>query len=297
MSESKAAKLKALIRAPKTLVLPGAPNAYIAAMIEQAGFDAVYVTGAGVANMTFGLPDLGLLSLTEVVASVEAICRKVDIPVLADMDTGFGNALNVYRSVQLFEQAGAAGIQLEDQVTPKRCGHFDDKAVIETGEMLEKIAAVHAARRDPELVLVARTDALAVHGIDAAIERAQAYADAGADMVFIEAPRSREDLARIARAAGAPVLANMVEGGKTPLCTVDELQEMGFAAVLFANTALRVAGYAMREALRDLRQTGTSDAWLPRMLGWEERQAIAGLQEYLDLSSRFAQAGRTRGER
>lgn len=297
MSESKAAKLKALIRAPKTLVLPGAPNAYIAAMIEQAGFDAVYVTGAGVANMTFGLPDLGLLSLTEVVASVEAICRKVDIPVLADMDTGFGNALNVYRSVQLFEQAGVAGIQLEDQVTPKRCGHFDDKAVIETGEMLEKIAAVHAARRDPELVLVARTDALAVHGIDAAIERAQAYADAGADMVFIEAPRSRDDLARIARAVGAPVLANMVEGGKTPLCTVDELQEMGFAAVLFANTALRVAGYAMREALRDLRQTGTSDAWLPRMLGWEERQAIAGLQEYLDLSSRFAQAGRTRGER
>ncbi len=297
MSESKAAKLKALIRAPKTLVLPGAPNAYIAAMIEQAGFDAVYVTGAGVANMTFGLPDLGLLSLTEVVASVEAICRKVDIPVLADMDTGFGNALNVYRSVQLFEQAGAAGIQLEDQVTPKRCGHFDDKAVIETGEMLEKIAAVHAARRDPELVLVARTDALAVHGIDAAIERAQAYADAGADMVFIEAPRSRDDLARIARAVGAPVLANMVEGGKTPLCTVDELQEMGFAAVLFANTALRVAGYAMREALRDLRQTGTSDAWLPRMLGWDERQAIAGLQEYLDLSSRFAEAGRTRGER
>ena len=297
MSESKAAKLKALIRAPKTLVLPGAPNAYIAAMIEQAGFDAVYVTGAGVANMTFGLPDLGLLSLTEVVASVEAICRKVDIPVLADMDTGFGNALNVYRSVQLFEQAGVAGIQLEDQVTPKRCGHFDDKAVIETGEMLEKIAAVHAARRDPELVLVARTDALAVHGIDAAIERAQAYADAGADMVFIEAPRSRDDLARIARAVGAPVLANMVEGGKTPLCTVDELQEMGFAAVLFANTALRVAGYAMREALRDLRQTGTSDAWLPRMLGWDERQAIAGLQEYLDLSSRFAEAGRTRGER
>ncbi len=297
MSESKAAKLKALIRAPKTLVLPGAPNAYIAAMIEQAGFDAVYVTGAGVANMTFGLPDLGLLSLTEVVASVEAICRKVDIPVLADIDTGFGNALNVYRSVQLFEQAGAAGIQLEDQVTPKRCGHFDDKAVIETGEMLEKIAAVHAARRDPELVLVARTDALAVHGIDAAIERAQAYADAGADMVFIEAPRSRDDLARIARAVGAPVLANMVEGGKTPLCTVDELQEMGFAAVLFANTALRVAGYAMREALRDLRQTGTSDAWLPRMLGWDERQAIAGLQEYLDLSSRFAEAGRTRGER
>ncbi len=297
MSESKAARLKALIRAPETLVLPGAPNAYTAAMIEQAGFEAVYVTGAGVANMTFGLPDLGLLSLTEVVASVETICSKVAIPVLADMDTGFGNALNVYRSVRLFEQAGVAGIQLEDQVTPKRCGHFDDKAVIETGEMLEKIAAFQAARRDPDLVLVARTDALAVHGVDAAIERARAYAAAGADMVFVEAPRSREDLARIARAVDVPMLANMVEGGKTPLCTVDELQEMGFAAVLFANTALRVAGYAMREALRDLRQTGTSDAWLPRMLDWGERQAIAGLQEYLDLSSQFAKAGRIRGER
>lgn len=289
MTASTRKTLRALIDSPEILVLPGAPNAYVGRLIEEAGFSALLATGAGIANFTFGLPDLGLLSFSEVLEQVRALCARVSIPVVADIDTGYGNALNVHRTVQLFEQAGVAAVQMEDQVTPKRCGHFDGKAVIEVGEMLEKIEAFKAARRDPDLMLVARTDAVAIHGVEEGIRRGKAYADAGADVVFVEAPTTDAELRAVADAIDAPLLANMVEGGKTPLHAARELQDMGYSAVAFANMALRVGAFAIRHALLDLAETGTSQAWIPRMLPWDERQRIAGLDEQSALAESFVE--------
>lgn len=289
MTASSRKRLRALFDDSEILILPGAPNAYVARLIEEAGFSALLATGAGIANFTFGLPDLGLLSSSEVLEQVRAICSSVSIPVIADIDTGFGNALNVHRTVRLFEHAGVAAVQMEDQVTPKRCGHFDGKAVIESGEMVEKIQAFKAARRDPDLMLVARTDAIAVHGLDEGIRRGRAYAEAGADVVFVEAPRTDDELQAIAAKIDAPLLANMVEGGRTPLHSARELQDMGYSAVAFANMALRVGAFAIAQSLEDLADTGTSDAWLARMLPWEERQRIAGLEEQLSLARSFVE--------
>jgi 2,3-dimethylmalate lyase len=287
---SPAAALRARLAQPEILVAPGAPDALTARVIQQAGFEAVYVTGAGFANAGLGLPDLGLASMTEVVEQVRRIAAAVDVPVIADADTGYGNALNVVRTVRELERAGAAAIQIEDQVSPKRCGHFEGKEVVPTGEMLGKIAGARYARRHPDLVLIARTDARAVEGLDRAIARGRAYAAAGADVVFVEAPRSVDELRALPAAIPAPLLANMVEGGQTPLLGADELQAMGYRVVIFANTALRVAARAVQDAMRVLRQEGTTRSLLERMLSWDERQRLVGLPDYEALARRFARA-------
>jgi methylisocitrate lyase len=285
---SQSSKLRARLAQSRILVVPGAFDALTARTIEQAGFEAVYATGAGFANAALAVPDLGLTSMSEVVEHTRRLVDAVDIPVIVDADTGYGNALNVLRTVRELERAGAAAIQIEDQVSPKRCGHFEGKEIVSVGEMVSKIAAAIHARGDPDLVIIARTDALAIEGLDETIARARAYAQAGADVIFVEAPRTMDELRVLPGSIAAPLLANMVEGGKTPLLGADELEALGYRVVIFANTALRVAVKAVQDALRELRATGSTRALIERMVGWEERQELVGLPAYQALERRFA---------
>ena len=273
---------------PSILVAPGAVDALTARLVEQAGFEAVYLTGAGFANAAFALPDLGFPTLTEVVQHTQRIVDAVNIPVLVDADTGYGNALNVIRAVRELERAGAAGIQLEDQVNPKRCGHFEGKEVVSIGEMVGKIAAAVDTRRDANVVIVARTDARAVEGLQSAIERACAYAEAGADAIFVEAPRSVDELRALPRSIAAPLVANMVEGGQTPLVPAAELESIGYKVVIFANALLRVAAKAIQDALTTLRESGTTEPLLSDMLSWQTRQALVELDKFQSLERRYA---------
>lgn len=288
MSATPASRLRILLGAPDPLVLVGCVDALTARIAVEAGFEAIYATGAGIANAQLGVPDIGLLTATEMLTQVERITSAVGVPVVADIDTGYGNALNAARAMRAFERAGVAAIQIEDQVFPKQCGHFDGTQVVPIAEMLGKLAAVLDARRDPDLVVIARTDALASLGGDEAIARGVAYAEAGADIVFVEAPPDANVLRRLPGAIPAPLLANMVEGGKSPLLDAATLGEMGFRVVLFANTALRAAAIATREALEVLRRDGTSAAILDRLLPWEERQRLVGLPEYRALAAHYS---------
>ena len=269
-------------------MLPGCADALTARIAADLGFEAVYATGAGISNAMLGLPDVGLATLTEVVDQVGRMCDAVDVPVVADMDTGHGNALNARRAVRALEAAGAAAVQVEDQTFPKRCGHFDGKEVVPVEEMLAKLRAVLEARRDPATVVIARTDALAVEGVEAAVHRANAYADAGADLLFIEAPPTLELVAALPRRVRAPLVANMVEGGLTPLQDADELGAMGYRVVLFANTALRASMLAVQSALRQLREDGGSARMVDRLIGWDERQRLVGKPELDRLATRYA---------
>ncbi len=283
---STAAALRARLAEPRILVVPGAADALTARVIEQAGFEAVYATGAGFANAALGVPDVGLPSMSEVVQHAQRLSDAISVPLIVDADTGYGNAVNVVRTVRELERAGAAAIQIEDQVSPKRCGHFQGMDVVSVGEMVSKIEAAVFARR--EALVIARTDARAVEGFHSAIARARRYAEAGADVIFVEAPRTIEELRELPKAIDTPLLANMVEGGKTPLLGAAELEELGFRIALFANTALRVALLAVQEAMAELRRDGTPAALLDRMLSWEERQRLVGLAEYEALERRFA---------
>jgi 2-methylisocitrate lyase-like PEP mutase family enzyme len=270
-------------------VLPGAFDPLSARIIEQAGFEAVYATGAGFANAGFGLPDIGFIGLAETVEHVGRMTEAVNIPVVVDADTGYGELLQVRRTVRELERAGAAAIQLEDQVAPKRCGHFDGQQLIGAEDMVRKLAIALDSRRDDDLVIIARTDARNVEGLDAAIERAQAYAAVGADLIFVEAPRSREELETLPAKVGAPLLANMVEGGKTPASSAAQLQEAGFKIALFANTALRASMAAVRDAMQTLRADGGTERVLPHMASWQERQETVAMPAYMDLEDRYAQ--------
>ena len=281
-------RLRLLLGRPEPLVLPGCSDALTARLAQSAGFEAVYATGAGIANALLGLPDVGLTTMTEMVDQVARITSVVDVPVVADIDTGFGNAINVRRSVAAFERAGAAAVQIEDQVFPKRCGHFKGKEVVPLLEMLAKVHAALDARRDRGLVVIVRTDALAVEGFDAAVERGCAFAEAGADLVFIEAPTTLEELAALPGRIPVPLVANMVEGGLTPHLGASELGAMGYRIVLYANTALRVGARAVREAFAELRLTGDSRGLTDRMLSWEDRQALVGLPEIEALELRYS---------
>jgi 2-methylisocitrate lyase-like PEP mutase family enzyme len=268
------------------LLLVGAPNALTARVVEETGFEAVYLSGAGIANTFFGAPDIGLSGLAELRDHVAAVRDAVDLPLVVDIDTGFGNALNVRRTVRELERAGADAVQLEDQVAPKRCGHFAGKAVISTSEMVGKIHAALDARSD--LLLIARTDARAVEGFDAACERARAYREAGADAVFVEAPRTREELAEIPRRVEGPHVANMVEGGLTPVLPLAELGEMGFAIALYANTAMRAAVAGMVPVLRHLLDHGDSLGVTDRILGWEQRQSLVRKPWFDALAAKYS---------
>lgn len=272
----------------EALTLPGAYDALSARLIQAEGYSAVYITGAGLANSMLGVPDIGLVTVTELRDHVARIAETVDIPLVVDGDTGFGNAVNTYRTVRLLERAGASAIQIEDQVFPKKCGHFEGKAIISADEMTQKIHAAVDARQNDETVIIARTDARAVSTLDEAFERAERYREAGADVLFVEAPESRDELRAIGGRFTVPLVANMVEGGKTPLCSVDDLSEMGFSIVLFANAALRVSQRAISEMLRELNESGSTNAKLDVMATWEERQSIVDKPFYDKLELKYS---------
>ena len=233
-----AKRLKAVVAARNATIIPGAPNAMFARVIEDLGFETVYISGAGIANMHLGAPDIGLVTMSEIQNVVASVADAVSIPIIVDMDTGFGNPLNTIRTVRALERAGAAGLQIEDQVFPKRCGHFSGKEVVPVDEIVQKIKAAVDTRIDPNLQIIARTDSRAVLGLDAAIERGHQFVEAGADMIFIEAPLDEDELRRVANEIKAPQLVNIVFGGLTPALSQAKFKEMGFSLVLYANAAL-----------------------------------------------------------
>jgi 2-methylisocitrate lyase-like PEP mutase family enzyme len=271
------------------VIVPGAANALAARMIERAGFAAVYVTGAGVANSYLGVPDLGLLTVTELAANVAAMRDSVAVPLIVDADTGFGNAVNVARTVKVLERAGANAIQLEDQDFPKRCGHFAGKSVIPAHEMAQKVKAAVEARTDPDFLIIARTDAIACTGLEDALARAALYAEAGADLTFVEAPRNPADMERVARTLAVPQVANLVAGGLTPMLSRAELQRMGYALVLYANAALQAAMLAMKAVLSHLHAHGSLEGATQLLMEFAERQDIVGKGAFDALEKRYAE--------
>ena len=273
---SKATLLRRAI-ARACVAMPGAFNAAMARLVERCGFSAVYISGAGLANATAGVPDIGLLTLSEVSQLAGYIADAVSIPALADADTGFGGPDNVARTVQSFERIGLAGLHLEDQEFPKRCGHLAGKALVSVDEMSEKIRAAVSARRDKDFLIVARTDARAVEGMDSAVQRAKAYLGAGADAIFPEALQSAKEFKDFARKVRAPLMANMTEFGRSPLLTIDELADMGYRMVIFPQTAFRVAMHAAGNCLDDLKRDGTQKAWLKQM---QTREDLYKLLKY-----------------
>ena len=274
------------------LVLPGVTDALGARLVQQAGFGAAYLTGAGLANAQHGIPDVGLLSLGEVADHVDRIASATALPLVVDADTGFGGPVMAMRAARRLERAGAAALQLEDQEMPKRCGHFDQHALIPATHMQAKLVAVRQALEDSTTVLVARTDARSVHGIDEAIRRGHAYAEAGADVLFIEAPRTVEELERVGRELrGIPLVVNVVEGGKTPQLTLEEYRELGFGVVLFANFLLRTMIHSGAEALAHLAAMGETASRHDRMAAWQDRQALFHLPDFLAAEAHFDSAG------
>ena len=257
--------------------MPGVFNASMGRMVERAGFEAVYISGAGLCNATAGVPDIGLLTLTEVAQLAGYIARAVKIPCLVDADTGFGGAENAARTIQEFERAGLAGCHIEDQEFPKRCGHLAGKTLVPIEDMNEKIAAAAAAKRDKDFLLIARTDARAVESFDKAVERARSYLAAGADAIFPEALQNEQEFRDFAKAVKAPLLANMTEFGRSPLLSLGQLKEMGYRMVIYPQTAFRVSMFAVGEMLRDLKQAGTQQGWLERM---QTRQDLYDLLDY-----------------
>lgn len=285
---SQALKNRILDPAAGPLVLPGAPNALTARIVEESGFEAVYLSGAGVANTFLGAPDIGLLGYREMLTHIEAVRDAVAIPLVVDGDTGYGNAVTVHHTVRGFEAAGANGIQLEDQKFPKKCGHFANKGTISADEMVAKIHAAVDARRDDGFIIIGRTDALATEGLDAACERAQRYLDAGADVAFVEAPRRRDAYLGIPRRLSGPAVANVVEGGMTPVLPFGELADAGYRVILYANTAMRAAISAMQFALGSLRARGDSLGVSHAIASWSERQRLVRKDAFDALSDAYA---------
>lgn len=274
-------------------IAPGCYDAYTALLIEQAGFGCAYVSGASIAFTRLGRPDIGLTTLTEVAETVGNIRDRVCLPLIVDGDNGFGNALNVQRTVRLLEKMGASAIQLEDQTLPKRCGHLDGKTLISTAEMLGKLRAAQDARENPATAIVARTDAIAVDGFEAGLERAHRYVEAGADVLFVEALRTPEQMARVGRELGGRValLANMVEGGKTPLLSIGELGQLGFRLAIFPGAMVRVVGFAASQYLATLKSAGTTGGMLDRMFDFSRLNATVGTDAMLQAGEQYA-AGR-----
>jgi len=280
-------RLKQLIAARRGTLVPGAFNALSAKVIEDLGFEAIYITGAGVTNMWFAMPDQGFMGLHEIAEHTARIRNAVQLPLLVDADTGFGNALNVYHSVRTLERAGADCIQLEDQVAPKRCGHFSGKEVISTAEAASKIKAAVDARQDENLLIMARTDAAAVHGFEAAIERAARFAEAGADILFVEAVTQEEEVRALPKRLPQPQLMNMVIGGKTPIFGAQQLADLGFSLVLYANAALQGAVAGMQKALGALRDTREVREDSGLVTPFAERQRLVGKAHWDALEQRY----------
>jgi len=279
--------LRQLLKQKEILVAPGAHDALTARVIEKSGFKAVYMTGYGQAASVLGKPDIGLLSMTEMLDRARKLASAVNIPVIADGDTGFGNAITVMRTVEEYEAAGVAAIQLEDQVAPKRCGHMLGRKVVSLEEMVGKIRAAVAARKDPDFVIIARTDARTVLGIDEAIRRAKAYEEAGADVIFVESVESVEEMKRVNSEIKVPTLANMVEGGRTPLLTNKELEEIGYSLVIYPTASTYVTAKAMFGLMEELKANGTTAKSFDKMITFADFNDLVGLGEYQKLEAEY----------
>lgn len=287
MSMSTRKQLRELAEARRGVLVPGAFNALSARVIEDLGFEAVYVTGAGVTNMWFGLPDQGFLGLADIANHTARIRDAVSLPLIVDADTGFGNAMNVRHTVRTLERAGADCIQFEDQMAPKRCGHFSGKEVISTDEAAGKIKAAVDARNDPDLLIMARTDAAAMHGFEAAVERAHRFAEAGADILFVEAVTTEEEIRALPRQLPRPQLMNMVIGGRTPIFSAVELGELGYGFVLYANAALQGAVAGMQKALTVLRDAKELQESSELVASFAERQRLVNKPVWDALEKRY----------
>ena len=289
MSENESTSLPEQLAESPIVVAPGIYDALGAAMAERAGFDTLYLSGASIAYTRFGCPDIGLVGMSEVAATLSAIKERTHLPVVVDADTGFGNALNVMRTVRLFERCGAAAIQIEDQTHPKRCGHLGGKTVVPTAEMVGKIKAALDARRNSATLIIARTDAIAAEGFDPTLERAERYLEAGADVLFVEAPRSDEELAAVAShfRGRVPLMANMVEGGKTPQASATELEALGYALVIFPGGLVRSVARLMTDYMTSLRTHGTNAPFRDRMLDFDGLNALIGTEEVLAAGARY----------
>jgi 2,3-dimethylmalate lyase len=289
------ARLRELLASGETILAPGAFDALSARLVEEAGFPAVYMTGFGTSAALLGRPDVGLLTMTEMADNAARIAGCVDIPLIADADTGYGNPINVIRTVGAYEAAGAAGIHIEDQVAPKKCGHMEGKLVIPAREMVQKVRAAVEARTDPDFVIIARTDARAVEGLDSALDRASQYRDAGADVLFVEAVVSENEAAQVTRALpGVPLLFNWAEGGKTPPVSLDRLRELGYRVVIFPISTLLAATAAMRQILGEIARTGTPAAAIPELPAFGEFTDFIGLPQVREAEQRYAPGDKTR---
>lgn len=283
-----AKKLREMLSQNKIIVAPGAYDAWSAKLISKSGFQAVYMTGYGVSASVLGKPDIGLITLTEMVAAAKNIVDAAgDTPVIADADNGYGGNLNVMRTVQEYERAGVAAIQLEDQVTPKRCGHMEGKEIISKEEMVAKIKAAVSARKDPDICIIARTDARAVNGFEDALERAKAYEEAGADIIFLEAPQSVDEMKKVAQCIKSPLLANMVEKGKTPMLKNNELENIGYKIAIYPVSPLYAATKAVIDILSSINTDDTSSSSLEKMVDFPTFNSMIDLQELRDLEKSF----------
>lgn len=278
-----------LVQREKILPAMGGYDSLSASLIEQAGGEVVYMSGSSVSTAIHGHSDVGLTTMTEMVDRARQMVNAVDVPVFCDADTGYGNPLNVMRTVEEFESAGVAGIHIEDQTVPKKCGHFEDKSVIPTEEMVQKIRAATDAREDDDFVIIARTDARAAHGFEDAVERSHEYLNAGADVLFVEAPTDREELRRVGEELGedVPLLANMTEGGKTPLFTAEEFEELGFDVVLYPATGFKAAAKALQEVYTKIAETGTQKDVMNKLVSWSERNEITGLNDIVERERKY----------
>jgi len=280
-------KLRQSLASGRTVVAPGVFDGLSARLAEQAGFAAVYASGGAIARSA-GIPDLGLLSLSEIVARLELIVDAVTVPVIADADTGYGNALNVQRAVRAFERTGVAALHLEDQTFPKKCGHYEDKGLVPVGEMAQKLKAARDALSDRDFIIIARTDAIAVEGFAAALDRAGAYGEAGADVIFVEAPTSEEEIAAVARRFPGWKLINMFQGGKTPLLPVARLEALGYNIVIIPSDLQRAAIKAMQRALECIARDGSTAAMSADMASFKEREAVIDTAGYIARDRRYA---------
>ncbi len=283
-------KLRELIAREGYTIVPGAYDPLTARLVQLAGFEAVYMTGGGISRSQ-GYPDLGLLTMTENVQTLARVVDAVDIPVIADMDTGYGNAINAVRAAREYDRAGVAGFHIEDQVAPKKCGHYEGKAVVTVVEMVGKIKALVDARRDADMVIIARSDARAIEGLQAAIDRVNAYIEAGADVGFVEAPKNAEELAAIPRSLKGPALVNIFEGGKTPPLPAKQLEEMGFKLGIYPSQTHRAAIRAAQEVLSVLRRDGDTAAIESRLATFNDREAAVNTVWWRDREAEYLRTG------
>lgn len=281
------AALRRRLATQNVLVAPGVYDCIGARLVEQAGFEAMYLTGSGMSMSALGAPDVGLMSFSEVLDSASRVADVVSVPVIVDADTGYGGPLNVIRTVRAFERAGVSGIQIEDQAWPKKCGHEGGRNLVSINEMVGRIKAAVDARIDPDLVIVARTDARTDQGLDAALERAALYAEAGADVLFVESPENKDELAEVARRLNVPVLANMVEGGRTPILPADVLTQLGFSLAIYPNAVTRCFTYAGQQMLKELASTGTTAGAADRMLSHRQLWSLFEYEKWTATEDRL----------